>query len=435
MARPLDPSTLPGRSRVIVAFSGGPDSVCLLHQLVQADSGRDIVCVHIDHGLDPESGERAGRASEIAAGLGVDCQVVRVDVEAAEGPEDSARRARYRALEARMTSDDVLVTAHHADDQAETVLLRLLRGAGPDGLAGIPASRPFGPGWLARPLLEWPRSAIEQWLRQHALDCIRDPANECADFDRNFLRREVLPALRERWPGVDAAIRRSGRLCGGAADFVAAHIESDLEQTGNPPAPLRLDLLAADSPYYRGAVIRAWCIRNRVEPPPGRRLAEFIEQLSTAAGDRCPELRWGEVVLRYWSDRLWLEPGASVGSDWRLDWTGLAPLRLPEGLGMMRLDGAAAPALDMVVSSGRPGDALQPGGDTHRRDCKRLLANAGVPPWQRHQWPRLWLDGRLVALGARWLEAEFQRLLEQRRQSLVWQPGTRHLMAGLESIA
>lgn len=435
-AERIHPENLPGCNRVVVAFSGGPDSVCLLHQLIVSTIEREVVCVHVDHGLDTGSRERARRAVDIAASLGVECEIVRVTVGAGRGPEAAARDARYIALENRIGPEDVLVTAHHADDQSETVLLRLLRGAGPDGLAGIPAVRRFGRGWLARPLIEWPRSDIEGWLQRHRLDCLRDPANDWPGFDRNYLRHEVLPALRERWPGVDAALRRSARLCRGAADFVADRVALDLAQAGTTGDPLDLDRLADDSTYYRAAVIRAWCIRNAVQPPPGQRLDEFLEQVSTAENDRCPELRWNAHILRHWANRLWLEPEQGPPADWCLQWDGRQPLSLPDGLGRLELVGPADSPLELEVCAGRKGQSLKPAGDAHHRPCKRLLANIGVPPWQRDQWPRVWLDGQLVALGTRWRTAEFEHLLRRRNQCLHWTPGSRRIVtAGLESGA
>lgn len=433
-ADPVDPIALPGRGRLIVAFSGGPDSVCLLHRLIRSGCAREIVCVHIDHGLDPASGERASMAAAIAGEMGVECRVLRVEVGKRRGPEAAARHARYAALEAQMRTEETLVTAHHADDQTETVLLRLIRGAGPDGLAGIPPTRRFGPGWLTRPLLEWTRSDIEDWLQAHRLACIRDPANECLEFDRNHLRHELLPALRQRWPGVDASVRKSARLCRGAADLLADLIDRDLVDAETGEGVLRLDRLRHDGDYYRGAAIRAWCIRQSVEPPAGRRLDAFLAQLSGAAGDRCPELRWDDAVLRYWDTRLWLELGENPPLDWRLDWDGIDPLLLPAGLGRLELVGTRGSPLPLVVRSGRPGEALKPSGDSHHRDCKRLLAEAGVPPWQRSRWPRVYMQDRLVALGARWLSAEFEALLHEREQSLRWEADSRRrAAAGLES--
>jgi len=433
-ADPIDPTTLPGRGRVLVAFSGGPDSVCLLHQLTLADLGRPLACIHIDHGLDSASRERAGQAAGIAETLGVACRIVRVEVGSSHGPEAEARAARYRALAALMDSEETLVTAHHADDQAETVLLRLIRGAGPDGLTGIRAIRRFGPGWLARPLLDWNRSDIDAWLDRQGLACIHDPANDCPDFDRNHMRHTVLPALRERWPGVDNALKRSGRLCRGASEFIAKSIASDLDTAGGTDGTLDLDQLSDRGEYYVGAAIRAWCIRNQAEPPPGRRLDTFCGQLTSAGVDRCPELHWEGGVLRLWRGRLWLETGQAAPGDWELKWGGREPLQLPHGLGTLRLRGPAGPPLDMTVRSGQAGDSLKPVGDVHHRDCKRLLAEAGVPPWQRDLWPRLLLNGGLAALGVRWRTQRFEDLLERRAQSLVWDPGSDRLSgAGLES--
>lgn len=433
-AERIRPENLPGSNRVIVAFSGGPDSVCLLHQLAESNTGREIVCVHIDHGLDAESRERADRAADIATSLGVECQTIRVTVESGRGPEAAARDARYRAFEKLVGPEDVLVTAHHADDQAETVLLRLLRGAGPDGLAGIPIVRRFGSGWIARPLIEWQRSDIESWLERYRLECIHDPANDYSGFDRNHLRHVVLPTLRERWPGVDAALRRSARLCRGAADFVADRVALDLEQAGITGDRLALDQLADDSAYYRAAVIRAWCIRNALQPPPGQRLDEFVEQISTAEPDRCPQLRWGEHILRHWANQIWLELVQGPPLDWCLPWDGREPLRLPDGLGRLELVGSAGSPVKLEVCAGQEGQSLKPAGDTHHRPCKRLLSEIGVPPWQRDQWPRLWLDGELVGLGTRWRTTEFDQLLRRRNQSLQWQSQPRRLKsAGLES--
>ncbi len=419
-AEHFDLTTLPGRGRVIVAFSGGPDSVCLLYRLTRAALERGIECVHIDHGLDPESAQRANRAVAIADGLGVPCRIIRIEVSAGSGPEAAARDARYRALEALVGPGEVLVTAHHADDQVETVLLRLIRGAGPEGLSGIPALRRFARGWLARPLLDCTRAGIEHCIERNGLDCIRDPANECLDFDRNQLRHKVLPGLRRRWPGVETALRRSARLCGDAAGFIRRHVEADLAAAYGPRDVLALDGLADDSHYYRAETIRSWCLHNGCEPPPGRRLDTFVEQLRSARSDRCPELRWSGRVLRFWRGRVWLESALTPADPWSLRWDGRQPIELPHGLGRMELTGSGKAPRGLEIRSGREGESLRPAGDAHHRACKRLLAAAGIPPWRRHQWPRLWLDGRLVALGAHWLTAEFEALLRRRRLSLHW---------------
>lgn len=418
----LKPTTLPGRGRIILAYSGGPDSVCLLHRLLACHPDRELACVHVDHGLDPDSAARAERAVAIAEQLGAACQVVHARVDDGPGPEAAARLARYRVLDSVMKADETLLTAHHADDQAETVLLRLIRGAGPEGLAGMRPVRRFGRGWLARPLLAWQRREIESYLADHALDCIRDPANVSPQFDRNHLRHRILPALRERWPAIDGSLRRSARLCRGAADALTRQIDCDLDDASDNMNCLHLDQLSNDDTYYRAQAIRAWCVRLGFGPPPGRRLDSFLVQIERARTDRCPELRWDEVILRLWRNQLWLASDGPASTDWRLQWSGQTALQLPDELGQLTLAGPAAADLQLQVRSGREGDSLRPAGDAHHRGCKRLLAQAGIPPWQRRSWPRLLYRGELAALGDRWQTARFRDLLAQRGQSLVWTP-------------
>lgn len=426
-------SELPGSGRVLIAFSGGPDSVCLLHLAALSGRQRPLHCLHVDHQLDADSGQRARQAVRLAEVLGSSCEILRVDVAGRQGPEGDARAARYSALKARMKENETLLTAHHADDQVETVLLRLTRGAGPQGLAGIPARRRFGPGWLARPLIEWQRADIEAWLERHGLESIRDPANDCPDFDRNHLREEVLPALRRRWPGVDDALLRSARLCGGAADFIARSVRDDLAGAGADGDSLQLADLRDHGDYYIGEAIRAWCIAQGFAPPPGRRLDSFLAQIRQAAGDRQPALRWHSTVLRLWRDRLWLEADRKADS-WRLPWDGRSPLALPGSLGQLILDGPPGAKWTLEVRSGQPGESLRLVSDRPRAESGRLLAAAGVPPWQRWRWPRVWLDGRLVALGDEWLDQAFARQLAKRGQRLLWQRGARRPTgSGVES--
>jgi len=428
-------SELPGSGRVLIAFSGGPDSVCLLHLATLSGCRRRLHCLHVDHQLDAHSGQRARQAVHLAEALGSSCDIVRVDVAGGRGPEGDARAARYSALEDQMDDNETLLTAHHADDQVETVLLRLIRGAGPQGLAGIPARRRFGPGWLARPLLEWRRADIEAWLERHGLESIRDPANDCPDFDRNHLRVEVLPSLRRRWPGVDHALLRSARLCGGAADVIARSVRQDLAGADADRDSLRLADLRDQGDYYIGEAIRAWCIGQGFTPPPGRRLESFLAQIRRAADDRQPALRWHSNVLRLWRGRLWLEAERELGC-WRSTWDGRSPLALPGSLGQLGLDGPPGAKWTLEVRSGQAGESLRLAADRPRVESGRLLAAAGVPPWQRRHWPRVWLDGRLVALGDEWLDHDFARQLAEQGRRLWWQRGTRRLIgSGVESGA
>lgn len=426
---PPAPEDLPGTGRLIVAFSGGPDSTCLLHLLRTPSPARPLVAVHVDHKLDPESPERARRAREWAESRGVEFRLLAVPVEdaAGSGPEAAARSARYRALAGIMRTGDCLLTAHHADDQVETVLLRLLRGAGAAGLAGIQAVRRFGPGWLARPLLGWRRCEIERYLRSHDLGSLADPLNQDLELDRNYLRQVVLPAIERRWPGYRSAILRSAGLCAEAGTAVERQAGADFqacrgtfELTGEIVVKcagwLKLGRFRANE------VLRHWCAQKGLPVPSAKSLESFFRQCQTAAPEQAPKLDWPAACLHRFGARLWLDLKPLPADDWHLDWRPPQAIQLPHGFGCLRVGGTqdSWPRGRWRVGSGRPGEAIRLPGRDHHSPVKELLRVAGVPPWRRRGWPRIYFDGRLLALAPKWLDAEFAGLLECLAAELRW---------------
>lgn len=428
--RHLDPDRVPGDGRMLIAYSGGPDSTCLMHQLATAGSRRPLLALHVDHGLDPESRQRAENACERAHALGVAAEILDGRIsDGGGGPEAVARRARYAALVARMNPGDVLLTAHHADDQVETVLLRLLRGAGPTGLGGMPRTRRIGPGWLHRPLLDWTRCDILAWLERHEVEALDDPANRNLRFDRNFIRHDLLPLLEQRWPGARRSVLHSAHLCREAGALLDEIAGRDLQSCLRGAD--RLDLAAVLAlPRFRAAeVLRRWCRHAGLAPPPGARLDNFMDQLVDAAMDRTPEMRWDNAVLRRHGNALWLDLDPSPESNWKMDWQPPEPAVLPDTLGTMRLCGlrGQSPPGKWQIRSGKNGEAICLPGQRHRRRVKELLRESGVPPWRRDQWPRVWRDGRLVAVGDRWLDGDFAAWLETAGARLVWErPSSGH---------
>jgi tRNA(Ile)-lysidine synthase len=417
----LDPclSDWPGSGTIVVAFSGGPDSACMLHLLAAGKIDRAIKAVHVDHGLDRGSAQRAERAKEMARMMGVHCQVENVQVRRSGSIEANARRARYKALSAHVGTGDVLVTAHHADDVAETMLLRLLRGSGPSGLGGIPAQRRFGSGHLIRPILGWRREQIKAYLERHGIRGIHDPANDLVSMDRNFLRHEILPVLREHFPGCIQAFARSARLNRAAGEVLADLAEGDLDKAERPGPRLALQTLGDLAPFRQAEAVRRWCLRHGRTPPSGMCLDEFMRQVEQAAKDRQPVLDWDEGRLQRFGNAIWLRSRPEMHEPWSLAWDGKGILQLPESLGSLRF--SAPPAeLELTVRSGSKGERLRlhTGG---RTAVKKILAGAGVPPWQRPDWPRIWHRNRLVALADRWLDPEFSGLLQAQGLRLSWQ--------------
>ena len=420
---------LPGDGRIIVAFSGGPDSVCLAALLARAGLKRSIECIHVDHGLDPESRERAKTAARLSAELGLSCRIETVQVHSRSGIEASARKARYACLADHVEGGDVLVTAHHADDQAETILMRLIRGAGSAGMAGIPRLRRFARGWLARPLLDWSREEIRAWLEHHDLEWLDDPANQDPAMDRNYITHEIMPAILARWPGAVDSIRRSGRLAEGASRVLAEVSLADCNRFAAPGRRLQRAAVERLDDFRFGELLRQWCHQMGHAAPPASRLEEFINQLHQAATDRQPEMRWDESVLRAHDQWLRLEHADDIAADWFQHWSGRDPLVLPGRLGSLQMTPPPSDGgLELTVCLGRHGEKLQLEGHDHPVAVRKLMQRSGVPPWHRDLWPRLWLKDSLVAVGDRWMDHDFSCHLKGLGCTLEWrtdlfQPG------------
>lgn len=415
-----EPRALPGRGRILIAFSGGADSVCLAANLIQSASDRPLLAVHIDHRLDPGSQQRAEYAQTLADQLGIDLHLERLDPPP-DGGEAGARAARYGVFARLVQDDELLVTGHHADDQAETVLLRLLRGAGPMGLKGIPEQRRFGRGWLVRPLLSWSRDEVIDWLQKHNLRYQADPTNLDTAIDRNFLRQRIMPVLESRWPGLRQSIARSATLGQGATRALEALAAMDFLSARVNDYCLDQARLQALGRYRHGQVLRHWCFQRGIDAPPARQIDNFQDQLEQAAADRQPTLQWQKQRFILWRQQLWLAPSRPNQSAWQRQWQFDTPLRLPGDLGTLALEGKQAPRLPPVMARlGRPGERIRLPGQKHSRAIKQLMADLGVPPWQRDLWPRLEGDGRVLAIGSRWLDAEFAAELARAGCDLRW---------------
>lgn len=285
---------------LLVAFSGGADSTALLlatHELLETAGRERLRAAHVNHGLQSEAGGWAQHCEAVAGGLGIpfECREVRVQADG-WGLEAAARHARYAALEEMMQPGECLLTAHHQDDQWETLLLRMLRGAGVAGLSGIRESRPFGGGWLLRPLLDVPQAALRLWLESKATKYVNDPSNQDSGPDRSFLRNEVLPLLRARWPGGAATAGRLARLAGETRELLRTLAEQDGCRIARAD---HIDCagLRKLSPPRRANLLRERLAALGLAVPSEARLRAALDMLLNAAADRHPEARWRGVRL------------------------------------------------------------------------------------------------------------------------------------------
>lgn len=408
-----------------LAVSGGVDSTVLLEAVAstRATHGRRARVLHVDHGLHPESVRWAERVRATAEAFEMPVTVLRVAVEdrTGHGPEAAARRARYAALGQALAPGELLLTAHHANDQAETMLLRLMRGAGAEGLAAIRPLRPFARGWLGRPWLSVPRAAILARAEACALDWIDDPANALLAHDRNFIRHEILPRLAGRWPRAVEAIVASARYLGDVAEREATNDRDELARLSHPDAPDALDLRrVAELPRSRrDALLRRLCLDRGLAPPDRRALAEIERQIADRRPDAETEIRWADVALHAWRDRLYVERQAPyLPADFEARWDGLAPCPLPAGLGEVAIEPPQAGEFRLAARRG--GERIVLGAGRPRQSVKHALQDADVPPWQRRRAPLLWHEGTLWAVGEWLLATEFRAWLEARGARWRW---------------
>lgn len=403
----------PPDSRFAVAFSGGLDSTVLLHATHAALQHRGtgvLRAIHIHHGLSPHADAWEAHCRAVCAALGVPLHVERIQVRREEGAslENLARQRRYEAFEALLASDDVLLMAHHLDDQAETFLLRTLRGAGPRGLAAIPAQRPLGRGRLYRPLLHVSRASLEIRAREHGLHWVDDESNASLRHDRNYCRHSVLPLLEARWPAYRESWLRTAQLAQESDELNDALAQLDFEgvRTGSLTV-LDAQKLQALSPARQRNVLRYW-LQLAGAPDPGWNVLMHIgSEMLEAGADAHPELRWREgalsVVVRRHKGCLYLQKVMqNIATSSRFAWHPHDTLHLPsngcvyalavEGQGLRTVQGAQ---LSLRYRQG--GEVCRLAG-RRSRPLKKILQDANVPPWLRERIPLVYADDTLVCI-------------------------------------
>jgi tRNA(Ile)-lysidine synthase len=414
--RAVDTEALPLPPRpdapILVGFSGGMDSTVLLHALAAdpAVRARGLRAIHVDHALHVRSLEWSEHCIRECAALGVELAVARLRiVDDGCGPEAAARAARLAAFAQALQPGEWLALAHHRDDQAETVLLRLLRASGGGGLAAMRATRPFAEGTLWRPLLELPRARLHEYAQAHGLRWIEDPSNAQAVFDRNYLRLEVLPALERRWPQAAEGLARSAALLGEDAGLLAQETARRLALLQRlDPRWLDRAALGRESAPWRARLLRAWVDSLGLPPLPARILATIESDLLPARADAEACVEWSGAILRAWRDGLHCDVArAGLPEAWTCTWDGRGELALPTGDRLECLEttgGDPAPTLATIaplrLSARVGGERLVLPGRTHSHAVKKLLHALEVPPWERARLPLVHAaDGEVLAVG------------------------------------
>jgi tRNA(Ile)-lysidine synthase len=438
--------------RLVAGFSGGVDSVVLLDCLARLRRPLrfQLAALHVNHQLSPRAGRWSAFCGAFCRERGIPFKSLKVRVPRGDSTEAAARDARYAAY-AREPADYV-VLAQHQDDQAETVLLQLLRGAGVKGLAAMPPLRRTegrGPRVegknarhptpdtrhptpaILRPLLDVTREQIFEHARRRRLKWVEDESNADTYFHRNFLRHEVLPLIERRFPGYRATLARSARHLAEASrvlDEVAA-----ADGIGNMEGrALGVEALRRLQPARARNLLRYFLAHCGAAMPGAEQLDEALRQALTAKEDARVRVRVGDVELRRFEGRLHAVPTlAAPPADYARRWRGEEKLRLPELGGVLAMDRGRGGGLSLARLRGRPvtirarrgGERLQPDDRRPRRSLKNLLQEARVPPWQRERLPLIFCGDELVWAAGVGADCAYSSSRDEEALHPQWEPG------------
>ena len=428
-------AAFPPETRFLVAFSGGADSLALLHAFArsrESNPGLRLCAVHVDHHLHPESSRWAHQCRDVCHRLSVELMVLDADLKAGEfvhTDEGAARAARYAAFERILSAGDVLCTAHSRDDHVETVLLNLLRGAGPPGLAGIPDRRPLGAGAVARPVLGVSRAALHAYACATGLEPIRDPANEDQRFSRVMLRREVIPTLETRWPALRSTLARAAERVRESADLLDALAAIDLEPAGGIGGEsLDVAVVEALEPARRRNAVAGWLRARGIASPGARRIAQIAREVVEARPDAMPCVSLGDVEVRRFRGHIRLvSRKPTVAARVVLRWRIPEPLALDHGRLAWEsctdggLDDSVRDAGITVRIRGDDAEWMRPLG-ARGRSLKKRFQSLGIPPWERGRIPLVYSGGVLVAVGSVWINPRLAASPGTSGWRVVWTP-------------
>jgi tRNA(Ile)-lysidine synthase len=412
--------------KYLCAYSGGLDSSVLLHA-VSKMPGIALRAIHINHGLHADADTWAEQCVVFCRARDIELEVIKVDVKSntGKGIEAAARSARYLAIANYIQADEVLLTAHHLQDQAETVLLRLLRGSGSQGLGAMRTNSSAHGFKQNRPLLSVSKIQLQAYAESEKLNWIEDPSNNKTDFDRNYLRHEIMPLLERRWPQAIAALSRSAELLAEEHQCLREQSTIFLAMVqGVDERALTVSGLMRYSKPWRAQIIRAWTESLNTPPLSANILQEIEQALLTASSDTAAQVQWSGMQIMRWRDCLYLlETPVEMPNDWQYVWSDALPFTLPNG-DLWGFDTAQNPAVlaalirknfdgDLLLSFRQGGEKILLKNREQHSSLKNCLQELGVPPWERSRLPVLsTVSGECLAVGDVLHSARFEAFCE-----------------------
>ncbi len=422
--------------RWLVAYSGGVDSHVLLHLLVRIVARNPgyppVEVVHVNHQLQDGSDQWASHCQQQADALSVPLTIVPVEInrDTSGSLEEKARQARYTVFESLIEPGDLLLLGHHLDDQVETLMLRLLRGSGSRGASAMPRSRAIGYGRLLRPLLDLPRTAIECYAQDNQLQWVQDPSNNSSDFDRNFLRLQLLPILAQRWPEYRQTLSRAAALSEESANLNEELAELDFHSLSLSPESKSIPLSALSelSVARQKNIVRYWLQVRHLPLPSVAQLQTVLDEVIGARQDAEPLVAWPGVQIRRFKQELYaMAPLAYFDNTASYGWDLSQPLSIP-GAGLLSVKstmgaGIAISALarnKISVQFRQGGERCRPAGRSGSQSLKKLLQEYEVEPWLRDRLPLVYCEDKLIMVADLWVCEGFQVAADEEGLMPVW---------------
>ena len=396
----------------LVAYSGGLDSHVLLHFCAKYSS-LPVRAVYIHHGLMAEADLWSVHCAEVCEALQVPFKTIHVDASkrVGESPEETARKARYTALKSELEPGDCLLTAHHQDDQSETVLLQLFRGAGSAGLAAMPLISKSNHIFHARPMLGFSRDEIHEFANDNGLKWVEDPSNTDTDFDRNLLRQEIIPHIKKRWSKLGDSLSKVATQQQDTLEIIEAMAAIDLASIVTHQSHVidMAGLVKLSQPRQLN-VLRYWINSSAHDAPTANVLQQLIQSVLPAADDANPEVCWGQSEIRRYQGKLYclkqIEHDESDVYDWNpREKLMLVNLGIELQAEQASIQGLNIESLDenLKVSFRQGGEKIRPVGRKNTHSLKKLMQEAGIPPWQRSRIPLIYFKNELICVYGYWI--------------------------------
>ena len=429
---------------LVIAYSGGVDSQVLLHAVAALKCEnlikQEVMAIHVNHGLSAQSLHWQNFAKQQCQQLNIHFETINVEVidKPRTSLEAQARDKRYQALENISPKNAVILTGHHQDDQVETFFLSLKRGSGLKGLSAMGPVSEFGNKnqLLLRPLLNVSREDIVHYAQEYQLEWIEDESNSDTRFDRNFLRKDILPELKARWPNFNQTVSRSVQHCQEAQQILDEVAEHDLTQCLQASDVLAIPALMQLSQARFNQAIRFFIQQHKSLMPSQQQLQQLYEQLSQAAEDKMPEVKLGDIWLRRFQDKLYLTNEYHSVSEWQCDIEldkNNQVIELPDDLGKLTFNVKHEGNQELVSALSLPekiesirlafthkNPKCLPDYRQHSRSLKKVLQELTIPPWQRKRLPLLFINNELAAVIGHFVCQPFMADKHQKKIIVHW---------------